>query len=301
VTNVTVAGATKTKDFGGRFPLGGPGSQIRLGRIANPATGRSVIVTIAHGLFRGPFATEPPRAGYGRLIDEVAAAGADAILTTPGLLPHIVGSFVGPRAPGLILCLDWTNMFRAGEEELGFAEGRQALIATVADAMRLGADGVLTYLFLGFDDAAAEARQVEYNGIVSRACERYGLVRIIETMARGSRLGGNTPTPEFVRMHTRIAAEVGTDLIKSEYTGDAESFRSVVDHCPVPILAAGGPLTPSPRGALEIAAGVIAAGGAGLVFGRNVVQAGDPARVVAALAGIIHRGESVDQAMQALD
>ncbi len=192
-------------------------------------------------------------------------------------------------------------MFRDRDSRLGFPEGRQSLIAHVEDAVRWGADAVMTYLFLGFDDAEAEARQVELNGLISRECERYGMVRIIETMARGSRLGAKEVyQPEYVRMHTRIAAEVGADLIKTDYTGDAESFRLVTERCPVPILAAGGPRTDSPRGALEIARNVMDAGGIGLVFGRNIVQAADPARMTAALAGIVHDGWSVDRAEQEL-
>lgn len=287
--------------FGGNYPLGATsGKRIRLGRLANPTSGRSMVATIAHGLYGGPFADEPERAAYTPLVRQVGAAGADAVITTPGLLGHVVDAFVGKAAPGLILCLDWNNVFRDRETRLGFPEGRQALIAQIEDAVRLGADAVMTYLFLGLDDAEAEARQVEYNGRISRACEETGLVRIIETMARGRRLGADAFRPEYVQLHTRIAAEVGADLIKTDYTGDLESFHRVVARCPVPILAAGGPRTASPRQALEIAHNVIQAGGAGLVFGRNIFQADDPARMSAALAGIVHRGWTIDRALQEL-
>jgi DhnA family fructose-bisphosphate aldolase class Ia len=57
-------------------------------------------------------------------------------------------SLSGRCAPGIVLCLDWTNQFR-GADELGYAEGRSTLLASVDDAVRLGADAVMTYLFLG--------------------------------------------------------------------------------------------------------------------------------------------------------
>lgn len=289
--------AEQAGQFGGRYPLGGAsGKRIRLGRLADPGTGNSLVVTIAHGLFGGPFPEEPPGAGYGPLVREVSAAGANAIITSPGLVGHLAESFVGRGAPGLILCLDWTSMFRSPETELGFAEGRQSLLAHVEDAVRLGADAVMTYLFLGLGDAAAEARAVELNGAISRECERLGVVRIIETMARGERVGAAATKPEYVRLHTRIAAEVGCDLIKTEWTGDAASFRTVVEHCPVPILVAGGPRTPDPRGALAICEGAMRAGAAGIVFGRNVVQAAAPGRMTRALSRIIHDGWSSERA-----
>jgi DhnA family fructose-bisphosphate aldolase class Ia len=39
----------------------------------------------------------------------------------------------------------------------------------------------------------------------------------------------------------------------------------------------------------------------GLVFGRNVVQAPSPTRMVAALAGIVHHGWTVERAAAALE
>jgi len=43
-----------------------------------------------------------------------------------------------------------------------------------------------------------------------------------------------------MNLHTRIATEIGADIIKTEYTGDAESVAEVVRTCPTPILVLGG-------------------------------------------------------------
>ena len=112
-------------------------------------------------------------------------AGSDAIVTSPGVLRQNEGWLSGRGAPGIVLCLDWTNQFR-GPDDLGFEEGRSTLVASVDDALRLGADAVMTYLFLGSDHAAVESRETERNVRISRRCEELGIVRIIETMARSS-------------------------------------------------------------------------------------------------------------------
>jgi len=40
----------------------------------------------------------------------------------------------------------------------------------------------------------------------------------------------------------RVGMEMGADVIKTQYTGDSETFRKVVEACaPVPAIVAGGP------------------------------------------------------------
>jgi DhnA family fructose-bisphosphate aldolase class Ia len=217
------------------------------------------------------------------------------------MLPFCLDGFVGRGAPGLVLQLDWTNMWRDRDTQLGFPEGRNTLIATVEQAARMGADGIMTYLFVGLDDPAAEAAQVDLNARVSRACEEYGLVRILEPMARGRRVGGDMFRPEYIAMHARMAAELGADIVKTDYSGDGASYRAVVDGCPVPIFIAGGPRTATTREALSMVSEARAVGVRGLMFGRNIVQADDPRKMTAAMASIVYRGASVDEALRVLE
>jgi DhnA family fructose-bisphosphate aldolase class Ia len=159
----------------------------------------------------------------------------------------------------------------------------------------------MTYLFVGLDDPAAEAAQVDLNARVSRACEEYGLVRILEPMARGRRVGGDMFRPEYIAVHARMAAELGADIVKTDYSGDGASYRAVVDGCPVPIFIAGGPRTATTREALSMVSEARAVGVRGLMFGRNIVQADDPRKMTAAMASIVYRGASVDEALRVLE
>lgn len=270
------------------------GTTIRLARIMR-SDGRSLTGTVAHGLLRGPIPGEGHPAELGQLVSSLGEAGLDAIVVSPGFLRANARSLSGRCAPGIVLCLDWTNQFR-GADELGYAEGRSTLVASVDDAVRLGADAVMTYLFLGSQDAQIEAAEVERNGRISRRCEELGVVRIIETMARGSRLAADEErNARYVALHSRIAAEIGCDLVKTEWTGSPASFSEVVYACPVPVLVAGGPRTDRPEDAVEMARLAVEAGAAGVVFGRNIVQADDPTAVVRALAELIH-GPSAQEA-----
>ena len=85
----------------------------------------------------------------------------------------------------------------------------------------------------------------------------------------------------------RIAAELGVDLIKTQFTGTGEGFRKVVEATGgVGVIAAGGPL----RDLAEVlgdAREVMRNGGAGVSFGRNVFDQICPADVVARLRRIV--------------
>jgi DhnA family fructose-bisphosphate aldolase class Ia len=200
----------------------------------------------------------------------------------------------------LILRLDWTNRWRS-PEALGSDEGRGRLIASVEDAARLGADAVLMYMFLGYEDPDSEARQVEDVARIAQACENMGIGCIIEPMARGKRADHDIYRADYIAMGARIACELGADILKTDYSGSAETFRQVIEASFRPVLIAGGPKTSTLRGALEMVHGALTAGASGMFIGRNVFQAPDPGRMMGILRRMIHEDLSVNEALAGLD
>ncbi len=273
------------------------GKTIRLGRIVNPHTQRAAVVAFDHGLHVGAI---PGVINPGPTLEMLAEAGADAFLVGPGIARTYCSVFAGRGAPGLVLRVDWTNLWRSSEM-LGSAEGRGRLIASVEDAARLGADAVLVYMFMGSDDPDVEARQVEEVARVAQACETAGMGCIIEPMARGLRVDGDIYRPEFIALGARMACEIGADLLKTDYSGSAETFRQVVAAAFKPILIAGGPKTATRREALTMVRGALDAGANGMFIGRNVFQAADPARLMGVLRRLIHENLSVDEALAELE
>lgn len=175
---------------------------------------------------------------------------------------------------------------------LGFDEGRSCAIGSVEDAVRWGADAVLTYLFIGSTDAASEAEEVRRNAEVNRACERFGVVHIIESMARGSRVE-RVNSKELVALHTRMAGELGADLIKTDFLDLESDTAEVVSTGLVPLLLAGGPKI-AESSALGVIERSVRAGAAGIVFGRNVFQASDPIAFLRQARLAVHgRGSSL--------
>ncbi len=260
------------------------GKSLRLYRILDRDTRKGVIVAFDHGLMLGPIpGLSPPRERLGMFL----AGGADAVLLSPGVLRGSAELLAGRRI-GIIVRLDWTNMWR-DPKLLGFGEGRSCAIGSVEDAVRWGADAVLTYLFIGSADAASEAEEIRRNAEVNRACERFGVVHIIESMARGSRVE-RTNSKELVALHTRMAGELGADLIKTDFLDQESDTADVVSTSLIPVLLAGGPkmVEASALGVIERS---VRAGASGIVFGRNVFQASDPVAFLLRARRAVHGPE----------
>ncbi len=61
-------------------------------------------------------------------------------------------------------------------------------------------------------------------------------------------------------LHTRMAAELGADVVKTESTGDGESMRAVVSACPIPILVLGGSRTGSDEEVVRVVGSIVSIG-----------------------------------------
>jgi DhnA family fructose-bisphosphate aldolase class Ia len=233
------------------------------------------VIAFDHALVLGPIrGTENPAQQVRRFAD----SGVDALLLNIGLLRGCLDALLGDRVPAIIARIDWTTLWGtphgngAGLETAG--ELRSCMLASPADAMHHGADAVLTYLAVGTGDSAFEAKEIARNAEVARECERIGMPMIVETLARGKNVK-NHSDPAWLKLHTRMAAELGADVVKTDYAGDPQAMRGVVKDCPIPILVLGGSRYSSDAEALALIRGVAAAGAAGVFFGRNVFQADD--------------------------
>jgi DhnA family fructose-bisphosphate aldolase class Ia len=245
------------------------GKRIRLNRIVR-AGRKSLVVAFDHALSLGPIpGTENPA----NQIRRFARGGADAVLLNLGLLRNCVDSLLGPSIPGIIARIDWTTLWTAHSSETP-GELHSRLVARPEDALRCGADAVATYLAVGTGDSEFEAKEIARNAEVARECERIGMPLIIESLARGKNVKSPSDS-KWLKFHTRMAAELGADLLKTDYAGDPQSMREVVENCPIPILVLGGSRHASDAEALALIRGVAESGAAGVFFGRNVFQADD--------------------------
>jgi len=247
--------------------LGDFGKRIRLRRILR-GSGGSLVVAFDHALVLGPIpGMLDPAAQINRFVD----ARADAVLLNLGSFRFFAGATSCQPLPGVIARLDWTTAFN--DDVKTSSRGFQTcLVAQPEEALQAGADAVITFLCIGSGDAEFEKKEIERVGRLARECEQLGMPLIVESIARGAQVE-NPRDPKWLMLHTRIAAELGADLIKTENAADIEGLRSLVQACPVPILVLGGSRTGSDEDVLSTVRGIMQAGAAGVFFGRNIFQA----------------------------
>jgi len=119
-----------------------------------------------------------------------------------------------------------------------------------------------------------------------------GLPIMIESRGLGKEYDENgNPDLELLKFHTRVAAELGADLIKTKYSGNVDTFQEVTSQCPVPILVAGGSRLSTVTEALKLVDDVITGGGAGVVFGRNIFQFDNPDAMLKGILARVHNEE----------
>lgn len=261
------------------------GKSIRLERIFNRNTQRTIIVPLDHGVTIGPV--------YGLVdlretVNRVAEGGANAVLMHKGLVR--CGHREEGKDVGLIVHLS------AGTMHSPFPNTK-TLVGTVEEAIRVGADAVSVHVNLGDE---TESQMLHDFGKVGNAANNWGLPLLAMIYGRGPKIK-NSFDPEVVAHCARAGVELGADVVKVNYTGDMESFQHAVDSCCVPVVIAGGPKLDNRRDLVQIVHDSLEAGGAGLSVGRNVFQDEDPLKLVRALHGVVHEDMSVDQAMGLLE
>lgn len=246
------------------------GKQIRLERIIDRNTGRSVIVPMDHGMTMGQI--EGLR-DMTRTISAVSEGGANAIVLHKGMVK--AGHRRHGRDIGLIVHLSASTALNPDPND-------KVLVCTVEEAVALGADAVSIQINLGSPN---ESHMLEAAGEVSRACTRWGMPLLIMAYARGQGIDGSSPVS--VSHCVRAAEELGADLIKVSYPGDPVAFRQIVDSCSVPVLVAGGEKGGDEE-AIAMVREAVGAGGAGVCMGRNAFQRDDTAAFVARIGEAVH-------------
>jgi fructose-bisphosphate aldolase/2-amino-3,7-dideoxy-D-threo-hept-6-ulosonate synthase len=261
------------------------GKQIRLERIINRRDGRTIIIPMDHGITVGPIAGLEDMA---KAVDSVVKGGADAVLLHKG----IVGS--GHRGYGKDVGL---IVHLSGSTSLGPDPNAKKLVTTVEQAVKMGADAVSVHVNVGAD---TEAEMIQDMGMVAEVADEWGMPLLAMMYPRGHDVK-NPYDVEVVKLAARIGVELGADIIKTNYSGDVESFKEVVKGCgSVPVVIAGGEKAKSTRDVLQTVKDSLDAGGAGVAMGRNVFQADDPSKMVAAVNAVVHQKKSVDEALKLL-
>lgn len=124
-------------------------------------------------------------------------------------------------------------------------------------------------------------------------CDSVGLPVCSEPVPGGFDAGPEFKTLDNIARGARIACEIGCDFMKVGY---APGFERIVDETFVPLVVLGGAKTDNEKEFLASIKNAMDAGASGVAIGRNVWGGGNTVNMTRALAAIIHKDASVDEA-----
>jgi DhnA family fructose-bisphosphate aldolase class Ia len=255
-------------------PLNRQGWEKRRMHHVFASDGRAVVVAMDHCITWGAV---PGLIDAKAAVSKVIAGGADAVMTTIGMGRAVRDELGGA---GSIVVLD---------------SERSVVSYGIDAALRFGADAVELKVFPGSanDDKLGELREL------AALADVHGMPLLAEAIPVSFK-DLQAHTVKNIADAARICAEAGADFMKVPFAGSAQEYRTVIEGAFVPVLVLGGAPRANPVEALRLAADAMDAGASGVVFGRNVFQADDPARMVAALCEVVHAGASVEGAASLL-
>jgi DhnA family fructose-bisphosphate aldolase class Ia len=261
------------------------GKAVRLKRLQNPASGRILTVAIDHAPSYGILAGLE---NIPRLVDRVAAGNPQAIMLMKGVAERCFQPYVGRIA--LILKSSTLSPFHPEYD---------VWVSQVEDALRLGADAIAMALTVG---SAQQPQLLSNLAALVREAERVGMPVIVHAYPNGELVPSDQRySAKQVGYAARLGMELGVDIVKTFYTGSAETFAQVVElAAPTLVVAAGGPKLETDADVLRMAQAVRQAGAAGLTFGRNIWQSEHAPRMIQALGYILHHDGSAEAALDKL-
>jgi fructose-bisphosphate aldolase/2-amino-3,7-dideoxy-D-threo-hept-6-ulosonate synthase len=265
------------------------GKAMRLKRVIDGA-GVSVICALDHGMTSPTFLE--PLADIRARTEEAVAGGSNVIMMSKGMIRVAEPAFSPTTSLAMLLS--------ASASPTG---DRPSIvqIADVEEALVLGADCVVLFTALGGD---AEAEMIETLAGVGRECAALGMPFIAEaefptTYASVEELAAQYGF-EYLSRNVRLCAELGADIVKTNWPGSGEQFGKLVEAANgIPMVLAGGSRLEDAE-LLSRMEQAMAAGAIGCSVGRNIFMHRSPEAITRALSRVIRERWSAEKAHDAL-
>jgi DhnA family fructose-bisphosphate aldolase class Ia len=262
------------------------GKVVRLKRVIDPV-GVSIICALDHGMTSPDFLE--PLADVRARTAEAVAGGANVLMLSKGMARFAEPAFGPDTALALLL---------SASARPGLDRPQVVAVAEVEEACRLGADAVVLFVALV---AEQEPTMIERLAQVGEACEREGMPFIAEaefptTYAAVEDLSAEYGF-EYLRRNVRLCAELGADIVKTNWPGGGEQFAELVEAAGgVPLVLAGGSRITDEE-LLRRMEAAMAAGAVGCSVGRNIFMHSDPEAITRALARVIRERWGAKEAL----
>lgn len=260
------------------------GKEVRLSRIVNRKSGRMLAITVDHPITRGMM---PGLVDIRSVMRKVVAGGPDAITMHKGIAEKVFAPYAGQSS--IIL--------KASAYSVQYHPTYDTPVADVEEAVRFGADAISVGCIVGGPD---QAQQLTFLGKISKEAASAGMPLVAHIYPKGA-LIKDQHDAQVLAYAVRAGAELGVDIIKTMWSGSAESFRSVVDSCPSIVALAGGEMGETLEDYLRMTREALDVGMRGVTYGRFVWSHPHTSAVIKALSALMHDDASVEGALRVYD
>jgi class I fructose-bisphosphate aldolase len=262
--------------------------KVRMNRLFGGV--RCLDVAIDHGVCNEPSFLNGLE-DMASVVGQLVKARPDAIQMNYGQA-DLLQTVPGKDKPALVMRIDMGNPYNKIRHRAMWAV-LQNEAEPLLGAIEMDAACVVVNLFMLPDEPDLFRQCVQNIARVRADCEKYGLPLMIEPLAMlpvdqsgGYMVDGDA---EKIVTLTRLAREMGADIIKADPTTDPNDFHRVVEAARCPVLVRGGGKEDL-RTVFDKSAALMAQGAMGMVYGRNIYQHAHPSAVVRGLMAIIHDG-----------
>ncbi|HEV7319712.1 MAG TPA: class I fructose-bisphosphate aldolase [Ensifer sp.] len=269
-------------------------SKVRMNRLFGG--GRCLDVAIDHGVCNEPSFLNGLE-DMSAVVKALVAASPDAIQMNFGQA-DLLQEVPGKDKPALVMRLDMGNPYNRIRHRHMWAV-LQNEAEPLIGALAMDAACVVVNLFMLPDEPDLFRQCVANISRVRADCDKYGMPLMIEPLVMqpvtehgGYMVDGDA---EKIVTLTRLAREMGADIVKADPTTNAEDFHRVVEAARCPVLVRGGGKEDL-RNVFDKSAALMRQGAMGMVYGRNIYQHANPSAVVSGLMAIIHEDASGEEA-----
>ncbi|MFT2214972.1 class I fructose-bisphosphate aldolase [Rhizobium giardinii] len=268
--------------------------KVRMNRLFGG--GRCLDVAIDHGVCNEPSFLNGLE-DMPTVVKTLVAAAPDAIQMNYGQA-DLLQDISGKDKPALVMRIDMGNPYNRIRHRDMWAV-LQNETEPLIGALEMDAACVVVNLFMLPDEPDLFRQCVGNISRVRADCDRYGMPLMIEplVMQPVTEKGGymvDGDADKIVTL-TRLAREMGADIVKADPTTDPQDFHRVVEAARCPVLVRGGGKEDL-RAVFDKSAALMRQGAMGMVYGRNIYQHAKPSAVVRGLMAIVHEDASGEEA-----
>lgn len=237
--------------------------------------GKALFLAYDQGMEHGPTDFDDNSIDPNYILSIALEGEYNAVIFQKGVAEKYYDSVLHNKIPLIVKLNGKTNLVKG--------EPYSPLLATVEEAVKLGACGVGYTIYLGSEH---EARMFSDFEVVERQAHARHLPIMVWMYPRGKAIEGKDQK-ELTAYAARVALELGADIVKLKYPGSLDAMKHVVAAAgKTRVVVSGGEKTDE-GSFLAMVKTVMDAGVAGLAVGRNVWQAKDPLGVTEKLKKII--------------